>query len=128
MYTPYLTYEEYTEMGGNTLPQNEASNFLKRASREIDSLTFNRILQFGGIDKLTDFQKEIIKECTAAIADFDYDNFDMLNSAYKSYSINGVSMTFGDGLAVANISGIFVPTSTYRFLSQTGLTNLLTPA
>ena len=42
---PYITYSEYKEMGGNTLPENDEKYF-KKASRMIDSLSFNIINKY----------------------------------------------------------------------------------
>ena len=61
MYNSYLSYAEYIDMGGNILPQESAEKILKKASRHIDSLTFNRI-QEQGFEKLTNYQKNIVKE------------------------------------------------------------------
>ena len=98
MYEPYLTYDEYIDMGGNTLPSDNAEDYLKQASRHIDTLTFNRILKYG-FDKLTDFQKEIIKEVTFKLSNFEYENEDLLNSILSGYSINGVCLISAEGKA-----------------------------
>ena len=96
---------------------------LKKASRHIDTLTFNRI-QGIGFDNLTEFQKEIIKEVTCELANFEYENEDVITSVLSSYSINGVSMAFGDSWNVKVFKGVAIPTELYETLSQTSLCTL----
>ena len=114
-YKPYLSIEEYTT---GEIPNDLLEKQLIQASRHIDTLTFNRIV--GKFDRLTDFQKEIIKEVCKQLADWEYTNTDMLNSVLKSYSINGVSAQFG-GDNIQKVSGVYIPCELYQTLSQTGL-------
>lgn len=120
MYTPYVTATEYAEMGYTVLPSEEATKMLTEASRNIDTLTFNRIVA-KGFDNLTDFQKDIIKQVVCEQADFLYENADALASVLDSYSINGVSMRFGTGFNVMTEDGVPILRSTYSLLEQTGL-------
>jgi hypothetical protein len=60
-------------------PRDVLEATLKAASRQIDTLTFNRIVRFG-FDNLTEFQQEIIKECVCKQADFLYENADAIDS------------------------------------------------
>lgn len=88
-----------------------------KAAEHIDTLTFNRIVDFNA---LTDAQKCVVLRAHSELTKFETDNAEMLSSPLKSYSINGVSMSFGgDGLR--NISGVTVPTDVYSLLSSTGL-------
>ena len=120
MYTAYVTPTEYAEMGYTTLSADEAGQFLKDASRNIDTLTFNRIVA-KGFDNLTEFQQEIIKECVCKQADFLYENADAINSVFDTYSINSVTMKFGTGFSVCLDDGVPILTSVYAILKQTGL-------
>lgn len=120
MYTPYVTQEEYTAMGFNTLPSEDAVRYLTDASRNIDTLTFNRIVA-KGFDNLTEFQQDIIKQVVCEQADFLFDNADALASVLDSYSINGVSMRFGTGFNVIMEGGLPIQSTTYALLQQTGL-------
>lgn len=113
-YIPYLAVDEYK----GSIPSLEVEKYLKQASRHIDALTFNRIV--GRFDSLTDFQREIIKDVCMQLANWEYDNADMLNSVLDSYSINGVSMRFGGG-NVQKSCGVYLPSPLYQLLSQTGL-------
>ena len=122
MYTSYVTVEEYKK-NYNDIPDDSIGKSLKKASRHIDTLTFNRI-QGIGFDNLTEFQKEIIKEVTCELANFEYENEDVITSVLSSYSINGVSMAFGDSWNVKVFKGVAIPTELYETLSQTGLCTL----
>lgn len=122
MYAPYVTIEEYKK-NYSDIPDENIEEYLKKASRHIDTLTFNRI-QGIGFDNLTEFQKEIIKEVTCELANFEYENEDVIKSVLSSYSINGVSMSFGDSWNVKVLKGIVIPTELYETLKQTGLCTL----
>lgn len=120
-YTAYADAEYYTgEYGGSVIPADDIVKSLKTASRHIDTLTYNRIVG-RGISFLTDFQQDIIREVCCEMADFEYDNADMLQSVLQQYSINGVSMTFGSSWNLVIQSGVAVKRDTYEKLCQTGL-------
>jgi hypothetical protein len=118
-YIPYATAADYAQYGSGSIPAEELDSFLHKASRHIDSLTFNRIVG-KGFNNLTGFQQDIIKNSCCRLADFLCDNADLLESALNSYSLNGVSMSFG-GTSVAVIGGVPVSREIYSLLSQSGL-------
>lgn len=120
MYTPYVTATEYAEMGYTDLPSDDVTKFLTEASRNVDTLTFNRIVA-KGFANLTEFQQGIIKQVVCEQADFLYDNADAIASVLDSYSINGVSMRFGTGFNVIMEGGLPIQSTTYSLLQQTGL-------
>lgn len=94
---------------------------LYKVSRQIDSLTFNRIVA-KGFENLTDFQKEILQQVTCAQADFIHENAEMLDSVINSYSINGVAVnleTNSKRLVIDN--GVVMQADVYALLKQTGL-------
>ena len=119
-YTAYVTADEYTALGYSAIPAASRNAYLREASRNIDSLTFNRIVA-KGFDKLTEFQQELIKEACCRQADFLYENKDAIASILDSYAINGVSMHFGTGFNVEVVQGIPVQKTTESLLVQTGL-------
>ena len=118
-YTPYATVEDYEALGLQDF--DDIENALVTASRHIDTLTFNRILGLGGFDKLTPFQQDVIKEVVCKQALFEWENADEINSVISAYSINGVSVKFGDGWNIIVTNGIPMPSFLYSFLQQTGL-------
>lgn len=109
-----------TEYKGKDIPDESLEKALKQASRHIDALTYNRIVG-KGISNLTIFQQDIIKECCCELADFEFVNVDMIESVLQNYSINGVSMTFGESWNVKVQNGIAIRKDIYQKLSQTGL-------
>lgn len=120
-----MAYEAYAKKAEylreyNTIPEDEIEKRLKLASRHIDSLTFNRILG-QGFNSLTEFQREIITEVCCDMAQFEYENEDMINSIFQQYSINGVTMSFGNSWNVMLQNGIAIKRDVYEKLCQTGL-------
>lgn len=114
-----ITYYKDTYKG-SAIPDEALEGALRQASRHIDTLTYNRIVG-AGFDHLTPFQQDIIKEVCCTLADFEYENEEMLNSVLQSYAINGVSMTFGEGWNLVCQNGVAMKRDTYELLSQTGL-------
>lgn len=115
----YADYNDCSEY--ECILSDNAEARLARASRNIDTLTFNRIPARGGFDHLTEFQQEIIKEVCCRLAEFEQENADWLQSFISSYSINGVSAQFGNGWNLRIQGGVAIPAELYQLLSQTGL-------
>lgn len=119
MYQPYLSVEEFKSLFPDSLiPDKELFNYLKNASRHVDTLTFNRII---AIEKLSDFRKEIVKEVVGELVQFEYDNKEVLENVLSSYSINGVSMNFSESWNIKIVNGVAIPLELFNRLSQTGL-------
>ena len=120
-YQPYASKEDYKKIcGGTKIQEADVEKLLKQASRHIDSLTYNRIVG-RGFSNLTPFQQDIVKEVCCALADFEYENADEINTILSSYSINGVSMQIGNSWNVYTDKGVIIKRETYALLSQTGL-------
>ena len=121
-YEPYVSPEYYrdTYQDGAFEGDAELARYLRQASRHIDSLTYNRIVG-RGFSSLTDFQQEVIREVVCMQADFEYENADEINSVLASYSINGVSMSFGSSWNVFTDKGVAMKRDVYTMLCQTGL-------
>lgn len=115
----YVTVEEY-KVEHSDIPDADLKAALKKASRHIDSLTFNRIVGVG-LENLTPFQVDIVKEVTCELANFEYENAELIENVLSSYSINGVSMNIGGSWNVKLIKGVAIPTELYETLKQTGL-------
>ena len=118
--TAYVTPQEYTTLGYDTIPAEDLERYLNDASRNVDTLTFNRIVA-RGFDRLTDFQQAIVQDVVCRQANFLYENADAIASILDSYSINSVSMTFGSGFNVSVAEGVPVQNTVYSILKQTGL-------
>ena len=116
----YVTPAEYTTLGFATIPSAQQERFLDEASRNVDTLTFNRIVAIG-FDRLTDFQQEIVQIVVCRQAEFLYENADAIASILDSYSINSVSMKFGSGFNVEVADGVPIQKTVYSILKQSGL-------
>lgn len=119
-YTAYVTSSEYVDMGYDSINVDMLDKYLIRASRDVDTLTFNRIVA-KGFDNLTEFQKEIVKQVVCEQANFLYENSEAISSILDSYAINGVSMKFGSGFNVVIEGGLPIQSTVYSILKQTGL-------
>ena len=104
-----------------THTSEQLNRILKTASQHIDTLTFNRIVGMG-FDNLTPFQQSVVREVCCQMADFMIENKDLIETTLSSYSINGVSMAFGDNWNVVTSQGIALSRSTFELLKQSGLT------
>jgi hypothetical protein len=120
MYQSYVTAQEYTELGFQTIPATDLERYLVEASRNIDKLTFNRIVA-RGFENLTEFQQELIREVVCKQADFLFSNADALSSVLDSYTINSVSMHFGTGFNTKIVDGVPTLGTILSLLEQTGL-------
>lgn len=126
-----MKYEQYASevyyqqnAQSRVLSGKDVSKYLKQASRHIDSLTYNRIVG-RGFSNLTEFQQELIREVCCEQAEFEYENQELFSMILQGYSINGVSMSFGNSWNVKIVKGIPIRRDTYEKLSQTGLCCML---
>lgn len=119
-YQAYATLEDYARWGGGHVPEETIERALRTASRHVDSLTHNRIVG-QGFSRLTEFQREVIKEVVCLQADFEHENADEIDTILSSYSINGVSAQFGESWNVFIGAGVAMKRDTYELLKQTGL-------
>lgn len=123
MYEAYATREDYTKAFSEQLEcmSIEAMDAaLEAASRQIDSMTFNRIAA-QGFENLTPFQRERVTAAVCEQAEFDRVYGSMLSTPLASYGINGVSMSLG-GPGLSCVNGVQTSTKVYQLLKQTGLT------
>lgn len=117
----YVDYEYYTKTyGGSIITAVDAPKSLQKASEAVDSLTYCRIVS-RGLEGLSGYQKGIVQNVVCALAEWQTENADILTSPYSSYSINGVSATWGAGTGVKKICGVFIPSHLYAELVKTGL-------
>lgn len=120
-YEPYASYGYYQGgYSGEIIDDDNVQKYLRQASRHIDSLTYNRIVG-RGFSNLTEFQQDIIREVCCKQAEFEYQNKEVFDMILQGYSINGVSMQFGDSWNVVTEKGIPMRRDVYEELRQTGL-------
>lgn len=122
-----MAYRGYVSEGyyidryeGTVIPEDNVKKALIQASRHVDSLTYNRIVG-QGFQNLTEFQQDVIKEVVCKQAEFEYNNADMIESVLSGYSINGVSVQFGNSWNVYMDKGVAMQRDVYSLLCQTGL-------
>ena len=107
---------------GSLIPEDKIEERLIEASMHVDTLTYNRIVK-KKFENLTDFQKDIVQRVICKLADFEFENEDLIKSVLSSYAINGVSMGFGDSNWNIEIqNGVVIQKRDYCLLMQTGLT------
>ena len=117
----YAGIEYYKNTYKGNLDNADAEKALEKASRHIDTLTYNRIVGIG-FDNLTEYQQGIIKECECLMADWETENEDYINSMLSSYSLNGASMSFtGQSASATVVSGVAVSREIYSHLQKCGL-------
>lgn len=120
-YVPYADGVYYQNVfRGSQIPDDVIPGMLHQASRHIDSLTYNRIVG-RGFSNLTEFQQDIIREVACRQAEFEYQNREIFDMILQGYSINGVSMQFGESWNVTTQKGIPMRKDVYEQLCQTGL-------
>ncbi len=124
---PYATPSYYDhDFHGEKLEDDEKYTMLLRASLNIDVLTFGRIQGYikkhGWDDGLTEMQKYLIQTACCQQAEFISENLDMIDAVFQQYSINGVSMTFGQSWNLICQNGVAMHRTIYELLKQTGLT------
>lgn len=113
-----VTYYKDTFKGVmESLDNEELQVKLDLASIDIDSLTYNRIIDFDG---LTDFQKEKVRMAVCLHADFSYQYGSLFDSPLSGYSAGSVSVSFNNE-AIADQNGITTSQRAFSILKQTGL-------
>ena len=117
----YVDYEYYSKTyGGKIITAEDAPRALQRASDTVDVITLCRIVE-RGTEGLTGFQRDIVQRVVCALAEWQTENADIIDNPYSSYSINGVSASWGTSKSVKCIGGVLIPSGIYADLAKTGL-------
>ena len=88
----YVDSDYYYNVYRGNNDYEEIDKYLKMASEKIDEVTFNRIVKIG-FDKLTDFQKEKVKEAVCAQTDYICENgYDNEEGDISSYSVLDITV------------------------------------
>lgn len=117
----------YENFKGDTISPSQVEKYLEDASTDIDVLTYYRLNRYW--NDLSDFQREQIKKVCCRQAEFRFNNADVFDSPFTSYSINGVSMSFGNSSYYGLYNGVPMENTTYRMLLATGLaSNMIYPS
>lgn len=115
----YATAEDYEQYGSGNIPADELDKALSRASDQIDSLTYNRIVQ-SKLDGLTAFQRLNVVKAVCQQADFQYQYGDYLDFPLAGYSAGSVSVSFK---AIDGPGGVKTTEAVTSLLRATGLAN-----
>lgn len=115
----YATKEDYELYGDGLIPEEQQEKALSRASDQIDSLTYNRIVAIG-FGNHTPFQQLNIKKAVCQQSDFVFQYGDFLNMPITSYSAGSVSLSFK---TVEGAGGIQTSDGVANLLNATGLTS-----
>lgn len=95
---------------------------LEKASDQIDSMTFNRIVGTG-FSNITEFQQDKIKKAVCMQADFVEEYGQYLNNPLSAFSAGSIRVTLNRDV-VKNVNGVTTSNEVYNLLKQTGLTCL----
>lgn len=111
-YIGYATPDYYKNVyKGNLIPDSDLEKALRKASRHIDSLTFNRIAG-KGFDALTGHQQEIIQEVVCQQAEFEVENADAIDSVLQRLVPEGMRPADTTGLSLKQLAREYVKNGT----------------
>jgi hypothetical protein len=94
---------------------------LQAALTDADTVCFCRVVSRW--DRMSNRQKDLVKQAIVAQACFRHAYAAELESPLSSYSINGVSMSF-DKSKIVSRAGVQAPARVYAMLQESGLTYL----
>lgn len=119
---PYLTYDEYNELGFTEIEQTEFERLLKRASDAIDGVT-RSFYRFNDIEKDVPFRRDQFKKAVAAQIEYFHEmgatNSHGLNEPV-SVTIGRTTMNSGNSSNSDSKSGL-ISKDVYFYLKDTGL-------
>ena len=111
-----ITADEYEALSRtHSIPALELEAALSHAWQDILAMTYDRA---GG--ELTEFQTEILRQCTVDQADFRAQYGDSLDNALQSYGIGDVSMAW-DNSRLRQLGGVYTSPRIEAQLIRTGL-------
>ena len=102
---------------GKVLQGDFLDKKLERASEQINTLTYNRIIGIG-FKNLTDFQKDKIKKAVCIHAEFIEQYGEYIDAPISGFSAGSTSVSFNTN----KINGITTTQEVLNYLKQTGLT------
>lgn len=110
----YVDEEYYNNFSGTIT--EKISSKLEKATDQINSLTYNRIVGIG-FDNLTEFQKDKVKKAICIHADFIEKYGEYINMPLSGYSAGSVSVNFNAQM----VNGVTTTQEVLNYLNQTGL-------
>lgn len=120
---PYLTYQEYNDLGFTEIDQSEFDRLLKRASDVVDSVT-RYFYRYNDIEKDAPFRREQFKKAIAAQIEYFHDmgstNSHGLNEP-STIQIGRTSMSISSRNSQSTPQNDLVSKDVYFYLKDTGL-------
>lgn len=114
----YVDIEFYNKFSG-LITDDKLESKLEKASDQINSLTFNRIVGIG-FDNLTLFQQDKIKKAVCMQTDFVEQYGEYISSPLNAFSAGSISVTLNNN-SVKEMNGVVTSNEVYTILKQTGL-------
>lgn len=111
----YVDSAYYSAFSG--LITDKLDSKLEKATDQIDSLTYNRIVG-KGFDNLTPFQQDKVKKAICLHADFIEKYGEYIDMPLSGFSAGSISVNFN----AQKINGITTTQEVINYLNQTGLT------
>ena len=120
---PYITYQQYTDIYGNTIQENDFPQYATAASDLIDSVTMYRILKAGGVTAFPAWiQTQIQKAAAAQILYFVQNGLESVLSGQigAGFTVGKVHVD-GGNTANKTQAQLMVSPLVKVYLEQTGL-------
>lgn len=113
---PYVDQEYYVNSFKGDILKENINKKLERASEQIDTLTFNRIVGIG-FNNLTPFQQDKIKKAVCIHAEFHEQYGDYIDMPLSGFSAGSISVDFNG----QKLNGVTTTQEVVNYLKQTGL-------
>lgn len=111
----YVDETYYSAFSG--LITDKIDNKLEKATDQINSLTYNRIIGIG-FDNLTPFQQDKVQKAICIHADFIEKYGEYIDMPLSGFSAGSISVSFNAN----KINGVTATQEVINYLNQTGLT------
>lgn len=114
----YVDSKYYKDMfRGKLISKEDIDEKLERATDQINTLTYNRIVSIE-FNNLTEFQKDKIKKAICIHAEFIEQYGSYIDTPLSGFSAGSVSVSFN----AKRINGVTTTQEVLNYLKQTGLT------
>ena len=121
--TLYVNKDYYlSNYHGKNIPDDEIEENLELAQEKIDSITFNRIVDYG-FNNLTEFQQENIAKAICIQAEYIYEHGydDSKDNDVSSYSVLDISVTVDNTNSNTISKKLHMSSRAYALVHKTGL-------
>ncbi len=109
-------YYYLDDYNGTAIPPEALERHLRRASDQVDALTYNRI-RGRGFENLSYYQQECVQKAVCAQAEFNAQYGAYADMPLSGYKIGDVSLNF----AGEKVNGVATTREVLQYLGQSGL-------